>query len=309
MGAQGREPKNQKFFFEKYLPLVLFGFMGYCIADLVILNYRDLMLPTNPPPSPPKPAAYFELNPKSFYSSITSRNIFSSDGLIPDALRPAGSKDKPGEDAPPQPSMLPLTLKGTIVHSNAQKSIANIEVKSKNQTLAFVVGKEIEGLATLLKVERNKIFIRNLNNSMVEYIDMKTEGGKISFAASTKTPAALTPNKDIQQVAPNKFQIKRSDLTKYLSDTASILQQAAMVPVRGATGEIECYKFVGIQPGSVYTSLGFQVGDCLKAVNGEKITSPQSAIEMYQQMRNASEIKLQLTRDGRDQESTYNVTN
>lgn len=298
--------KKKKFFFEKYLPYFLFAFVGYCAADLLILNYRDLMLPNEPPPPLPKNIRDFEMQPKSFYSSITARNIFSSDGIIPEPLRPEGQKGKPQEDAPPVLSSLPLVLKGTIVHSNPLKSIANIELRSKNQTLAYTVGKEIENLATLQKVERNKIIIRNTNNGRLEFIEMKLEGGKISFNA-TKTSVGGTPKSEIQQIAPNHFEIKRSDLQKYLSDTASILQQASMVPVRGPTGEIDCYKFIGIQPGSVYTQLGFQVGDCLKAVNGEKIDSPAKAMEMYNALKNSPNINILMTRDGREQESNYSV--
>lgn len=297
--------KKKKFFFEKYLPYILFTFIGYCAADLIILNYRDLMLPTQPPPSRPRSSQEFDSQPKSFYSSITARNIFSSDGIIPDPLRPEGQQGKALDDAPPVLSSLPITLKGTIVHSNPLKSIANVEVKSKNQTLAYAVGRDIETLATLQKVERNKIIIRNINNGRLEYVEMKLDGGKISF--NTAKPTAALGKTEIQQTAPNNFEIKRSDLQKYLTDTASILQQASMVPVRGPNGEIDCYKFIGIQPGSVYTQLGFQVGDCLKAVNGEKIDSPAKAMEMYNALKNSPNINILMSRDGREQESNYTV--
>jgi general secretion pathway protein C len=310
MSASERGPKNgksHKFFFERYLPLLVFVALGYTVADIIILSQRHRMLPSEPPPSRPQSQTMTPMPDKSEYTSITTRNIFSSDGLIPDALRVDGKPEERPEDAPPVASSLPLTLKGTIVHSNPQKSIANIEVKSKNQTLAYGVGKEIEGLATLQKVERSRIIIRNMNSNRLEFIDMKIEGGKISFSTAGKTTPTAPANKDIQQVAPNRFEIKKTDLQKYLSDTASILQQASMVPVRAANGEIDCYKFIGIQPGSVYTSLGFQVGDCLKEVNGEKIDSPAKAMEMYNSLKNAPNIKILMTRDGREQESDYTV--
>jgi general secretion pathway protein C len=294
-------------FFEKYLPYLLFIFMGFCIADVLILNYRDLMLPTQPPPARPPAPIMESMQSRSAYSTVISRNMFSSDGVIPDPLVAAGQTGKPqGEDMTPVPSSLPLALKGTIVHSDPKKSIANIEVRSKNQVLAYTVGRDIEGLAVLQKVERSRAIIRNSNNNRLEYLEMKLEGGKIAF--STSKPTAPTAGKtDVAQVAPNKFEIKRSDLQKYLADTASILQQASMIPRRGANGEIECYKFIGIQPGSVYTQLSFQVGDCLKAVNGEKIDSPAKAMEMYNALKQSPNIKILMERDGRDQENEYTV--
>lgn len=298
--------RNQKPAFEKYLPYLLFIFMGYCIADLVILNYRDLMLPSQPPPARPAKPQISTITPRSEYNSIIAKNIFSSDGVIPDALVPAGMEKTKGEDAAPVLSSLPLALKGTIVHSNPEKSIANIEVRSKNSILAYRVGSDIEGLATLTKVERERAIFRNSNNNRLEYIEMKLDGKKISFAGTG--PAAPSGGKsDIAQVAPNKFEIKRSDLLKHTADMASLLQQASMIPRRGANGEIECFRFVAIQPGSVFTQLGFQPGDCLKGVNGEKIDSPAKAMEMYNALKSASNIKIQMERDGRDTESDYTV--
>jgi general secretion pathway protein C len=303
-----KKPAAQKPIFEKYLPYLLFILIGYFTADVLILNFRDLMLPNKPPPARPPKSIGDNAPSKGAYSSVISRNIFSSDGVIPDPLLANGQTGSQQDDAPPVPSSLPLALKGTIVHSDPKKSIANVEVRSKNQVLAYGVGRDIEGLAILQKVERSRIIIRNSNNSRLEYIEMKLEGGKINFVGSkTPPPSAGGAKQDVAQVAPNKFEIKRSDLQKYLADTASILQQASMVPRRNANGEIECYKFIGIQPGSVYTQLGFQVGDCLKAVNGEKIDSPAKAMELYNSLKNSPNIKILTERDGRENENDYTV--
>jgi len=307
--ATVKKTAAQKPFFEKYLPYILFIFIGYCIADVTILNYRDLMLPTQPPPARPPKSLQDAMVSRGAYSTVISRNIFSADGLIPDPLAAAGDAGRTSEDQAPVPSSLPLSLKGTIVHSDPKKSIANIEVRSKNQVLAYSVGRDIEGLAILQKVERTRVIIRNSNNSRLEYLEMKLEGGKISFAGSKPSApgAGGTGKTDVAQVAPNKFEIKRSDLQKYLADTASILQQASMVPVHGPNGEIEGFKFIGIQPGSIYTQLGFQTGDTIKAVNGEKIDSPAKAMELYNALKNSANIKILTTRDGRETENDYTV--
>lgn len=303
-----RQLKNQKPFFEKFLPYLLFIFIGYCIADIAILNYRDLMLPTQPPPARPKKSMADNLNSRDAYSSVISRNIFSSDGIIPDQLIAIGQKKSAeGEEAAPVLSSLPITLVGTIVHSNPTKSIANINIKSKNQTLAYSIGRDIESLAKLEKVERSKIIIRNANNNRLEFIEMKLDGGKISFGSAKPLGSESSVKSDVLQVAPNKFEIRRADLLKYTNDMASILQQAAMAPQRGANGEIEGFKFLSIQPGSVYTQLGFQNGDVLKAVNGEKIDSPAKAMELYNALKNSNAINLTVERDGKTQDNGYTI--
>lgn len=261
------------------------------------------MLPDQAPPARPKKQASTETQTRSFYASITQRNIFSSEGVIPPPLTATGDDGKPQEEAPPVPSNLPLSLMGTIVHSNPAKSIANIEVKSKNQVLPFVVGRDIEGIASLVSVERGKAIIRNTNNGRLEFIEMKIQGQKLAFQSSRPTGGGG----EVAQVAPNKFEIKRSDLNRYLSDMQNVLQQASMSPRRNASGEIECFRFNAIQPGSIYTQLGMQTGDCISKVNGIKIESPQQAMQMYGEMRTAAQINITYERDGREQESSYNV--
>lgn len=300
----GKASPSQRPFFEKYLPYLLFVLIGYGAADLVILKYRDLMLPTEPPPARPKSFLQDSSQGRGAYNTIIARNIFSLDGTIPDQLVAQGEKAQDDSNQTPVLSSLPLTLKGTIVSSIPEKSIASIEVKSKNQVLPFVVGREIEGLAMLTKVERNKAIFRNLNNNRMEFIEMKTDAGKVSFSASKSSSTGKT---DVMQTAPDKFEIKRSDILKYTADMGAVLQQASMVPRRGASGEIECFKFLAIQPGSIYTQLGFQTGDCIKGVNGEKVDSAAKAMQLYNALKNSDKINLQMERDGRDRDFDYTV--
>src|SRR6185312_3375886 len=170
--------------------------------------------------------------------------------------------------------------------------------------LPFRVGYDIDKLATLTKVERNRILFHNLNNGRLEFIEMKSEGQKINLQGAKPVGNGKS---DVAQVAPNKFEIKRSDVMKYTGDMASILQQAAMAPARNSNGEIVGFKFLSIQPGSIYSQLGFQNGDTIKGVNGEKVDSPAKAMELYNALKTSNAIKITIERDGHDTDMDYNV--
>lgn len=300
-----RRPRGGGFNYRKGLPWLLVLILAYFAADLIIIKIRPFMLPKEAPPVRQPRNQNQQAFDRTGLSTVTSRNVFAEDGVIPPPLVAQG-QDAPQEDAAPVPSQLPLTLIGTLVHSNLEKSIATIEVKSKTITIALRVGKDIPGIATLIKVERNKAIIRNLGNSRLEFIEIK-QANKLAF--SSNKPMTTGAPADVKVVGQNRFEVNRADVLKYTSDMASVLQQAAMQPRRNANGEIECYKFLAIQPGSIYTQLGFQVGDCLKGVNGEKIDSAAKAMEMYNQFKTSNNIKLQVERDGRDQENDYTVKN
>ncbi|MGZ3775127.1 MAG: type II secretion system protein GspC [Pseudobdellovibrionaceae bacterium] len=300
-----RNPKNKRPPFEKWYSYILFIFVGFCIADLAILAYRDRMLPQSAPPARPKAPHFDNTVSRGVYNGISSRNIFASSGVIPDALVDK-NKSSEQKEAPPVPSQLPLNLIGTLVHSNPAKSIAAIEVKGKNQVISYSPGKEIESMASILQVERQKVIFRNLNTNRLEYIEMKKESSKVAFGAG-KPSAALT-GKEIQKVGDNNFTIKRADLLKYTSDLSSILMQARAVPNREpGTGNINGFRLLDMQPGSIYEQLGLQRMDVIKSVDGTPVDSPAKAMELYNSLKNSPKVTLQIERNGKNETMTYNV--
>ncbi len=281
-------------------------FLCFAIADLTILSVRSYFLPNEvaqihprrPPPSP--------IKSRDFFKPITEKNIFSSSGDIPPDFLPKGV-EKRRSDSEPVPSTLPLNLIGTLVHSNPSKSIAAIEFKTKNTITSYSLGKEVEGLAKIEKIERGKVFIRNLSADRLEFIEMK-ESNKVTF--DTKPKKSTTPEKAqiIQSAGDNKFELKRSDLEEKLKDIQSILMQARAVPAkRASSGETYGFRLLEIQPDSIYTQLGLQVMDVITAVNGTPVTTQQQALEMYQTLRNSPQIKITVERGGKNEELSYTV--
>jgi general secretion pathway protein C len=308
LAVDNKKSKQQRPPFEKWLSYLLFVFIGFAIADLLILNYRYMMLPDQAPPPHPKKMNNENMVSRGAFNSLISRNIFSSDGVIPDALVAKGQDPNKMQEANPVPSQLPLVLVGTLVHSNPEKSIAASEVKGKNQVISYVPKRNIENLATLLKVERQKIIFRNLNSNVLEYIEMKPFGSaKVAFGTAAAAPTA-TGGGDVKSTGNNHFEIKRSDLQKYLNDLSSILMQARAVQARDkVTGEVIGYRVVDFQPNSIFSQLGIQRMDLIKSVNGEPVDTPQKAMELFNMFKSASNIKMNVERGGRVETLDYTV--
>lgn len=296
----GRPPRPVA---ERILGVLLFVFFGLLAADLVVLGLRDIMLPTQAPPSRPHRAAPETTLSPGMFAPIADRNMFNSDGVIPEPLIAKQSPDK-RQELPPIPSQLPLTLMGTLVHSNPDKSLAAIEMKGKNQILSYHIKQDIPGMASVEKIERMKVFIRNRNSGRLEYIEMKSTS-KISL----RTANAQTPAKDVKKTGENEYEIKRADLMKYTNDLSSVLMQARVLPARrGGSGEIYGYRLVEMQPGSIYAQLGLQAMDVIMGVNGTPVTNPQQAMEMYNTLRNSPGIEISVERDGRKQDLKYKIS-
>lgn len=309
MAVDNKKQKKKRPAFEKWLSYLLFVFIGFVIADLLILSYRDLMLPNQTPPPRPKKMMSDNLVSRGAFNTLIARNIFSSDGVIPDPLIAKGQDPSKMQEAEPVPSQLPLNLIGTLVHSDPDKSIAAIEIRGKNQVLSYTPKRNIENMATLVKVERQKVIFRNLNTNALEFIEMKPFGSnKVAFGTA---PVAATPtgaSGDVKSLGNNRFTVKRADLQKYLNDLSSILMQARAVPARDpVTGEVIGFRLIDFQPKSIFSELGLNRGDLLRTANGEKIDGPQKAMELFNTLKNSNKIQLGIDRGGKSENLEFSI--
>lgn len=290
--------------FEGAYIYILAVIVGYMIADLFVLSYRDDMLPTQAPPARPQQNMlgdrYADLSP------IRGRNIFNPDGVIPPALQADQDGGDPSADGPATLSQLPLSLEGTLVHINPARSVATINMKNKNLVQSFMVDDEIDEIAKVTKIERRKVTFRNLRNNRLEYIEIPEDGAlKLGF----KQEKLGGGDSEVAKLGEFDFQVNRSDIKKYTTDLSSILNQARMVPniIPGSGGGVEGFRFVSIQPGSIYEKLGFKPMDVIKSVNGESVNSPTKAMELYNALRTESKIYMQIERNGRLEDFNYNI--
>lgn len=280
-------------------------FVGYTISDLTLLSFRPSMLPTEAPPAKVKNPVKVRSLTQLDLAAITERNLFNADGKIPPPLSMEG-KEEGSSDRPAVLSQLPLKLEGTIVHLNEKKSIASITTRNRNETLAYSLDSEIGGLARITKIERRKVTFRNLANNRLEYIEIPKDE-KINFGV--KTPP-VTESNEVEKRGDTDFTIKRSDLNKYTANLSEILNQARMVPniVSGSGGRVEGFRFVSINPGSIFEKLGFKNMDVIKSVNGEDVNSPTRAMEFYNALKTSSNIQLGVVRNGKEETFNYSVT-
>lgn len=282
--------------------ITLILLLGYACADLGILYFRDRLLPTEPPTIRPAITMNRSSVEKSKFQVVTNRNIFSRDQKIADPIGGAPTKT---DDGQPVPTQLAISLIGTLVHANPLRSVATLNLKSKNDVIAVRVEGEIpEGLGTVTKIERSKMIFRNNASGRLEYVQMLEEGSALGFNVVSAT--AVAPG--ILATSENDRSVKRDDLNRYLQDLPAILQQARAVPRTGANGMIECFNIAELQAGSVLEALGIRRGDCIETVNGERIDSPGKAMELFQTLRgSASQISLGFERGGRKDTSTFSI--
>lgn len=280
---------------------LLLAFIGFVIADLLLLSQRDRLFPLEPPPPRAPQFHQAQRTDRSAYQVIASRNIFNADQKIGE---PFGTAKKNKPDAPPVLTSLPIQLIGTIVHIDGRRSVATLLLKSKNEQATVRVDLPIgDNLGVVTKIERSRVTFRNTALQRLEYVEM-ADDMKISFGTSNK-PVQVG---EVVHNSDTDFELKRDDVEKLTSNLPELLQQARAVPRLGANGQIECFSLADIAPNSIYERLGLKRGDCIKSVNGETIDSPAKAMDLYNALRaKADSVNLGIERGGKDQSMNYNI--
>lgn len=82
-------------------------------------------------------------------------------------------------------------------------------------------------------------------------------------------------------------------------DLSEVLMQGRQVPYRDPnTGEINGYRVLDAQEGSLFEQVGLQQMDIIKGVNGEPVDSVEKAMELYSNLKMNQNTKVQVERHG-----------
>lgn len=111
----------------------------------------------------------------------------------------------------------------------------------------------------------------------------------------------------ITKVDSTTWRVKRDtlqDITTHDKDDIAI--QARIVPSI-KDGKINGFKLFAIRPHSVYTALGIQNGDVVHRINQRLIDSPDKALQVYQELKDADKLVVELTRRGKTRVHTYHL--
>jgi general secretion pathway protein C len=120
----------------------------------------------------------------------------------------------------------------------------------------------------------------------------------------TRSEGAATAG--IRSVGENRFQISRQEIDKARGNLNELLKQARMEP-NIVDGRTEGFVVRMIQPRSLLANLGIQLGDVVNEVNGVTLDGPEKALQIFQQLREANNITIGLTRGGTRMNYEYEV--
>lgn len=224
-----------------------------------------------------------------------------SEYLSSSKKKPFGEPPSPGaaepkEKKPPEPTTLKLTLLGTIVGDERGLGAVILDQTNKKQEL-YRIGDSIQG-ATIASIERGRVILKvGDREQILSFEDVGKQPSQPSQAPPPPAPQAS---------APTEIQIQRGDLEAQLQDLAKLMSQVNLAPhfKDGQPAGIGIHR---IAPGSIFQRMGLQNGDILVGVEGNPINSPEELINLYDRLKNAESVRIQVERGGVPKEIEYKI--
>ncbi|MDT8420895.1 MAG: type II secretion system protein GspC [Desulfuromonadales bacterium] len=235
------------------------------------------------------------------FKVIAQRNLFDSNAppAAQDEMAPAVQQEAPG--TPPQAIQTNLKLLGTVAGGPDPLAI----IQAGKDTDVYRIGDSLPGNLNLAKVERDRVIVQS-GGGEETVLALVVETGPEKKAARTRPRTAPVSTSNIVEIGENRWEIPREEADRARSNLNALLKTARMVP-KIENGETVGFTIVNIQSGTFLDLLGLKVGDVLVQINEVELNSPEKALQIFQQVREANNLTLGLLRNGSRQTFEYTI--
>ena len=264
----------------------------------------------------PKPALVQQASATPQASGQPQRVELDADKLaklfdvpLPKPPQPGEERAQPqraGWNPVPVRSSLHGSLVGTAIAEPRQYSLCQIINPDLNETQVYTIGDKYQG-ARIYGVEKDRVLIDN--SGVNEYIDNSASAPPNLGVMPLPQPVGVAQGgggEGVKQLSENQYVVARSEINNALTNLSDLATKARIVP-SFKNGVANGFKLFSIVPDSLYAKIGVQNGDVIRRINGYEMNSPDKALEIYQKLRDASRIEIELERRGESLRKSYSI--
>lgn len=237
--------------------------------------------------------------PFSEYEAIASRDLFKTKTAEDNA---SGIMEANIEEL--EKTRLELKLWGTITGDTWGTAYAVIEDTSKRQQSQhlFREGDRIDN-AVIKLILREKVVLRvDGEDEILEMEQLLDESMGLPGSMQGRRAATAYGRSDADQ----EIRVNRDAINDALSDVGNLMRQVRIRPYF-EDGNPEGVLLSGIRRGSIFEDMGLKSGDVVVGVNGDPIKSVEDAMKLYDGMKSAQNVEVQIKRNGRPQTIAYRI--
>jgi general secretion pathway protein C len=235
--------------------------------------------------------------PLSAYKTVLDRDLFDTRSA---AAKP-GSKTVDVESL--EETKLNLKLWGTVSGVKGGNYAVIEDVKAREQNL-YRTGDAIQ-TATVKQIYRQKVVLTV--NGKDEILQMQElQSGKAGLRPGGPAARAGTSSSASGKVRSQRISLRRSYIEKSMEDMASLMTQVQIRPHMEG-GVAAGLSLSSIKPNSIFRRMGLRNGDIITGVDGTEITTVDDALRLYENLKSASNLSVQLKRRGREKNIEYTI--
>ena len=228
---------------------------------------------------------------------ILQRNLFNAAERSTTATAFSQAEDDQPAAAPAQRARN-LSLFGTLVAGSDSMAL----IRSDRSLDLYHLGDEIAGGGEVSRIERKRVTVRFADQSTAVLDLAEEEIGQSAIIADR----GAASDDGFQPVGDNRWQVSRSAAEAARADLPRQLRLAQIEP-RIIDQQTSGFTIRMLNPRSVLAKMGLRRGDVILGVNGMQLNSPEQALQILQQLREARRITVNLERNNRPLTLVYEI--
>ncbi len=288
--------------------LILLALAAYSASAIVgtALSARLTEVPRLEISPPPPPIPQQSTKPSSYYALIHQRDIFNSAKPVDETTEVVAE--------PVKITDLRLKLWGVALRGE-DNSYCIIEEEKLREQGVYKVGAEVPGGAVVKSVEWDRVILTVAGkDEILELEDGMTGGALTSPApfspavrgAASAAAAAMPPVQGVEVISDTEYVVDRKEVDNALENMSQLFTQIRAVP-HFEGGEATGFRLFAIRRGSLFDKIGLKNGDIIRNINGQVMNDPTRALALLEQLREAKDLTVAVTRNRKDQTINYTV--
>jgi len=275
--------------------------LGFTAAAAALCSLLAVALVPRPVRIPEIPLA-FSGAPSVAKTALDPKAVSQVMGLpLAESLPTSAPSPSPAEPVAP----LSVRLLGTTVSNIPELSLATLQDLTSAQAPAvYAIGDAIQG-ATILDIERLRVTVDNRGRREVIDLEQSVAPAPAPDAAPKAPSAGPVPG--ISEVGRGEYVVDRKLVETFIADPTRELTKAFFTPAYQG-GITRGWKLSRLAPDALLRKLGLAPGDVVRRINGFELTDPTRLLEAFGRLRDASQVELEVERNGAPQRLEYRIS-
>ncbi len=262
-----------------WVSLVIVVLIGWQLAKIIwsFVPGADVGTPVIVPPGQ---SSAVSTNDTSTVRSIADVHIFGEADANDEQVIVAAETDNL-----PDTDLQNLTLRGTYTAETADMSIAII-ADGNNKEEVFSIGDTVASGATLHAVHVDRVVLN--------------ERGELTNLALPREFAKPTPRTSTRRT-PTVQPTNRASIQSVVAKNVSRLADVIRPTPYFQNGQQQGYRVYPGRDRKKFAALGLRPGDLIKQIDGQSLTDPTQAMQIFQSLGTANQVSVTVERNGTQQ--------